>query len=129
MRKMGDGELHEVISPEAIQILASYFGPGRQLRIPETTANAKSFEVLIGIPDTAAIVSAFGGCFIYLPGVPPRPRGRYGSDLPPSLKEVKRLSKTMSARQIAKRFGCSVRTIYNKRARIKALEAEGQSID
>ena len=111
------GELHQVLSAEAISILAQAFGAGRTIRIPRSTAHAQRFEVLIGIAETSALIDAFGGGAVYLPGLP-RPTGKPIPSL--SNARVKRLSdKGMSASKIAKLYGCSARTIYNRRASIK----------
>lgn len=113
------GQLHRTLEPESIGILVAAYGAGISIRVPWTTANAAHFEILIGLEQTARLVEEFGGGSVYLPGVRAR-RGLGGKDLPPSLSEVKRLSKSMKAADIAKRFGCSVRSIYSKRARLKA---------
>lgn len=106
------------LEAESIAILVAYFGPGISIRVPWTTANASHLEILIGLEQSARLVEEFGGSSVYLPGIPHR-KGRGGKDLPPSLREVAKLSRTLTARQIARRFGCSARTIYNKRARLK----------
>lgn len=115
------GALHRTLSPESIAILRAYFGPGISIRVPWTTANAAHLEVLIGMEQTARLVDEFGGASVYLPGVPPRKQAG-GRDLPPSLEEVKRLSKRLTAKEIAIRFGCSARSVYSKRARLKERE-------
>lgn len=116
------GALHQALQPDSVRILAGAFGAGRSIWVPDSTASpaAKRLECLIGLSETAALVNAFGGGPVYLPGLPPqdgKPRG-------PSLREVKRLSRSLSANEIAGRFGCSVRTIYNRRAALKRMEGE-----
>lgn len=112
------GELHSIISPDAIRILAGVFGAGRSLRVPRSTAHAERFEILIGLADTSALVQAFGGTTIYLPGLPPPDGRRRG----PTLAELEKIDASRprpSARVIAGRFGCSVRIIHSKRATIR----------
>lgn len=124
---MNAGELHRVLSAEAVRILAGYFGAGRKLHVPGSTANAKHLEILIGLPETVALVDAFGGGTVYLPGLPP-PDGRRRS---PTLRQLQALDAQkpiLSARAIASRFGCSVRSIHHKRERIRKLRREGKSI-
>jgi hypothetical protein len=118
------GAIHHALPAETIGILAQIFGAGRSIRVPTSTAHpaAKRFEVLIGIGDTAALIRAFGGCTVYLPGLP----APDGKPRPPTLRQVRRLSKTMSARKIADRFGCSVRSIYLKRKRLRDQTTKGQ---
>lgn len=115
------GAIHQTLEAQSIAILTAYFGGGQSIRVPWTTANAAHLEVLIGMEQTARLVDEFGGSSVYLPI--PAPRKHQGSKaLPPSLEEVKRLSKSMTARQIAIQFGCSARSIYHKRARLKRRE-------
>jgi hypothetical protein len=114
----GKGELHRILSEEAIRILAGVYGAGRSLRVPRSTANAGSLEILIGLPETAQLVHAFGGTVVYLPGLPPPDGRRRG----PTLEELEKIDASPlkpSAREIAGRFGCSVRIIYTKRATIR----------
>lgn len=120
------GALHRTIDAESIAILTAYYGAGISLRIPWTTANAAHLEILIGLEQTSRLVQEFGGTSVYLPGVPPR-KSLGNKDLPPSLSEVNRLSAKLTAAQIAKRFGCSVRSVFSKRARIKARSHERTS--
>lgn len=113
------GQIHRTLLPESIVILASVYGAGRSIWIPHSTAHAERFEVLLGMPETKKLVDAFGGNPVYLPGLPKgdgKPRG-------PTLPEVERLSETMSAAKIAGLYGCSTRTIYNKRERIRQLQS------
>lgn len=117
------GALHRTLAQESIGILVAYFGAGVSVAIPKTTGNAAHLEVLIGMEQTARLVEEFGGASVYLPGVAPR-KSSGGKDLPPSLAEVKRLSKRLTANEIALQFGCSARTIYSKRARIKKGEKD-----
>jgi len=122
------GELHRVLKPESIALLAAVWGPGRTIRIPSTTANAEHFEIVIGLEQTTRLVEAFGGDTVYLPGVKPRPVSRFGCDKPPSLPEVRELSNgsnRLSAAKIAAKYGCSARTIYGKRKRIRELLERG----
>jgi hypothetical protein len=113
------GRLHRVLDPESISILAQAFGPGRTIWIPDSTAAAQRYEILIGLEQTSRLIENFGGNPVYLPGLRP-PDGRARG---PSLREVERLSRKLSAAAIAQRFGCSARTIYNKRAKLAQLKA------
>jgi hypothetical protein len=125
---MAKGELHRVLKPESVRLLGDVFGVGRTIFIPSSTANAEHFAIVIGAEQTSRLVEAFGGDSIYLPGVKPRPAVKFGYDKPPSLPEVRELSngpKRLSAAKIAALFGCSDRTIKNKRQRIRRLMEKG----
>lgn len=115
MQRRRKGELHEVLSPEAVAILAGYFGAGRSIFVPAQNAFAERFEILIGAVETAALVQAFGGTSVYLPGLAPND----GTPRAPSPAQVAKLDRQRprpTARAIAKQFGCSVRLVYKRRA-------------
>jgi DNA-binding NarL/FixJ family response regulator len=113
----GSGELHRIVQPDTVRKLAEEFGAGTAMFIPATTANADHIARLVGLAETSALVEAFGGGTVYIPALERRPRGR---ELPPTLSEVARLTKRgWSARKIAEKHGCTRRTVYGKRARIK----------
>lgn len=127
--KSGRGELHRVLSAKSLRVLADAFGAGFELKVPLSTAHADHIALWIGAAETTTLVAEFGGTKVYIPGVAKRPRGQFGSDLEPSLAEVHRLTKAKtSARVIARKHGCSRRTIYNKRKRIRDLLAQGSSV-
>lgn len=113
--------LAKSLTPEEVSLLAAVFGAGQLLYVPSTTANAAHLEVILGLPATSNLVNNMGGNFVYLPGCK-RPTGHARE---PSLKMVKVLSLTASARTIARQFHCSVRTIYDKRREIRRREALG----
>jgi hypothetical protein len=110
-----------VLSAEAVAILAQVFGAGRSIRVPSSTASAQRFEIIIGLSETCALVDAFGGGAVYLPGLKPK-----GQPIPRlTLRRVKRLTdRGMSAAQIAQLYGCSARTVYSRRAALKRQERE-----
>jgi hypothetical protein len=109
---MSNSRLCRVISAESLSILVQTHGGGRYLYVPESTASARHIEILIGLPETCSLVAAFGGDRIYLP----LDTKTGPNKAAPSIAEVARLSASMSGPQIARQFGCSVRTIAARRA-------------
>ncbi len=113
------GEIHRVLEPESIGILAGYFGAGKAIWIPETSAapRADALAILIGLEQTSRLIDAFGGGTVYLPGLTPKSQAIPG--LTP--KRVAKLTASgKSAAAIAHAHGCSVRTVLARRAALKA---------
>lgn len=120
--KRASSELSKCLSPEEIALLAAVYGPGQRLYIP-SFANCEGLEAILGLVATSRLIHAFSGNYIYLPGLP-APTGREGE---PSLEQVRRLSQmAMSAPQIARKYGCSVRTIYGKMRKVRHMEEGGR---
>jgi hypothetical protein len=112
---MNRGIIHEVLSPESISILAQSYGAGTYLYVPLTTtaAEANGIAVLIGMAETAKLVSDLGGTRVYLPGLQPS-----------NTAEIVKLSRRLSARAIAKKLGISERTVFLKRSQAKGNSSE-----
>lgn len=115
-------DLTRILSAHAITALAEAYGPGCYLRVPYGGAKAAQIELLIGFNETVALIQTFAGDLVYLPiGSPSGP-----NPSAPTLRTVARLSESQTARQIAKTYGCTARTIHNKRASIRKLKEAGQ---
>lgn len=85
--------------------------------VPETTANADHLAEVVGLAETSALVDAFGGGTVYLPSLEARPKGKAQA---PTVAQVVRLTaKGLSAAIIARRYGCTKRAVYHKRARAR----------
>jgi hypothetical protein len=121
----GRSDLANAIGNEEAQLLAAVYGAGQRLFVPSSTAHAEHLEVILGLTATSALVHAYGGNYVYLPGLSP-PTGHARG---PTLAQVKALSKKpepgMSAAQIARKFRVSVRCIYAKRRELKRRERLG----
>lgn len=90
--------------------------------VPESTANADHIASVIGILETVALVENFGGGMVYLPKLSPHANGHLAA---PTLDQVEQhTADGWSAKRIAKKYGCTVRAIHWKRARIRR-RAEG----
>ena len=114
---MRRGELHNVLTPESIALLAAALGPGKNIYVPQYTADADSFAVLIGAEQTSRLVERLGGSKVYLPGLRPFD----GRKREPTLAQVAELTRAgKSCQAIATEFGCSARSVAYKRERIVA---------
>ena len=122
-------DLAATIGEEEAQLLAAAFGAGQRLFVPSSTAHAEHLEIILGMPATSLLVHAYGGNYVYLPGLP-RADGKRRE---PSLALVAALSKKpkpgLSAAAIARQFRVSVRNVYSKRAEIRRREKLGIALD
>lgn len=120
---MKRGELHGVLTAESVELLAATLGPGRNIYVPNSTANADHFAIVIGAEQTSRLVEYFGGGRVYLPGLALPDGKRRG----PSLDEVRRLVKLgRSTREIAAQFAVSDRSVAYKRRRIEGEKGKGR---
>jgi hypothetical protein len=117
--------LAECLDDAEVAILVATYGAGQRIYVPSSTAQANHFEILLGLAATSSLISALGGTYAYLPGLP-RPTGHARE---PSLALVEALSRKMSAAQIARKYRCSVRVIYSKRTEIKRRKRLGLPLD
>jgi hypothetical protein len=67
----GRSDLANAIGNEEAQLLAAVYGAGQRLFVPSSTAHAEHLEVILGLTATSALVHAYGGNYVYLPGLSP----------------------------------------------------------
>lgn len=113
-------ELLDALGQDRLERLSLLHG-GTRLRIPLELLHGHAppaFSKRVGGSDIAILlILHFGQSSVYVPLLD---RGKAGGPERVSVREVVRLSKRLSANEIAKRLKCSVRVVYRKRAKHRA---------
>jgi hypothetical protein len=108
--------LVDALGIEAVATLSRILG-GRRLFVPTFSPRGRSVAGrarlvdLVGARIAENLITNFAGTYVHIPKAEPV---RYGSI---DWREVRRLSRTMSADEIAELLNCSARAIYQIRAR------------
>lgn len=105
------------LGPERAALVIERAG-GRRLQVPADLSHYRTtdrLKRLLGTSLATLVVLHFGGQSIYIP--------RGSSTRSPKLSTVVRMTQEgKSASVIARKLGCSDRTVYTRRAQARALE-------
>lgn len=121
-------DLRAMLGDEHLATLSRVVG-GTRLYIPMNFGapphggrdTSKRLVALFGEPLALLLVFHFGGGRIYVP--------KTEGAKPVDVGKLKRLSRRLSARQVARRIGCSVRTVEKHRARSRTKTLKRKGID
>lgn len=118
-------QLAEALGLDAVAELSRVFG-GRRLFVPSFSDQRSAREARarlvasVGPSLAANLITYFAGGYVYVPQPKPQgrnPDGQFAGSADP--RAVLRLSRTMTAEQIAQRLKCSTRIVYRIRAKAK----------